>query len=108
MYAVSFGQCFEGMFEPQNDGKFAELLQFAPDEALDKALADNKGEMPAMCAAIDQLLVRYGGIEYLDDRGVQKVLRDVSWEDVVLALKNSNEGIKDKIFLPNRLLQYAI
>ena len=55
-------------------------------------------------AVLVQVLIRKDLVD-IDDRGVQALLREVSTDNLVLALKGTDEAIKDKIF--NNMSQRA-
>lgn len=57
-------------------------------EAQDTALSDS----------IRQLMFVFDDIVKVDDRGIQMILKEVSTEDLSLALKTASEGLKEKIF----------
>jgi flagellar motor switch protein FliG len=47
---------------------------------------------------IEDLMFVFEDLQELDDRGVQTLLREVSSESLILALKGSNETMREKIF----------
>lgn len=47
---------------------------------------------------IQELMFVFGNLIDVDDRGIQTILREVSTESLVLALKGAEEELKDKIF----------
>ena len=51
-----------------------------------------------MAEKIRELMFVFEDVTKLDDRSVQRVLREVETKDLALALKGSNEDLKDKIF----------
>lgn len=53
---------------------------------------------PKLATEIKNLMFVFEDIIYLDDRTIQKVLRDIDQKDLALALKGSNDEVKDKIF----------
>jgi flagellar motor switch protein FliG len=48
--------------------------------------------------AIEDLMFVFDNLSEVDDRGIQTLLREISTDNLVLALKGSNETIKEKIF----------
>jgi len=51
-----------------------------------------------MAEKIRELMFVFEDIIKLDDKSVQRVLREIETKDLALALKGSNEEVKDKIF----------
>ncbi len=47
---------------------------------------------------IQDLMFVFDNLIDVDDRGIQALLREVSSDSLLLALKGSDEGIKEKIF----------
>lgn len=47
---------------------------------------------------IEDLMFVFDNLIEVDDRGVQSLLREVSSDSLILALKGADEGVKDKIF----------
>jgi flagellar motor switch protein FliG len=59
-------------------------------------IIENKNE--AMALDIKRKMFLFEDIIGIDDKGVQRILRDVDKRDLALALKSSEEKIKNKIF----------
>lgn len=76
----------------------AEILNRA-DRSVEKVILDEM-EMrdPDTAIRVRELMFVFEDIIVLDDRAVQRVLREVETKDLALALKGSNEEVKDKIF----------
>ncbi len=55
---------------------------------------------PELATAIKNLMFVFDDITLIDDRGIQRILRDLDTKDLTLALKGSGEEIKEK-FLSN-------
>ena len=53
---------------------------------------------PKLATEIKNLMFVFEDILYLDDRTIQKVLRDIDQKDLALALKGANDDVRDKIF----------
>src|SRR5450830_1472185 len=49
-------------------------------------------------SSIEGLMFVFNNLSDVDDRGIQALLREVSSDVLVLALKGSDEGVKEKIF----------
>lgn len=75
----------------------AEILNLMPT-AQEGAIIDSVKEFDADLAQkiVDQMFVWENLLE-LEDRGVQLLLREVQSESLILALKGSSEGLRDKI-----------
>lgn len=76
----------------------AEILNFI-DRSAEARISEQIGEIDAALAEkIQDLMFTFENIVDIDDRGVQALLREVSTDNLVLALKGTDESIKDKIF----------
>jgi len=53
---------------------------------------------PELADEIGRLMFTFDDIVYVDDSGIQRVLREVETKDLALALKSSNEEVKQKVF----------
>jgi flagellar motor switch protein FliG len=53
---------------------------------------------PTLAERIRQLMFTFEDLMKIDDRGMQTLLKEITSEDVALALKGASEGIKEKIF----------
>jgi flagellar motor switch protein FliG len=53
---------------------------------------------PTLAERIRQLMFTFEDLMKIDDRGMQTLLKEITSEDVALALKGASQGIKDKIF----------
>ncbi len=53
---------------------------------------------PDLAQKVQDLMFVFDNLNALDDRGVQTLLREVSSESLLLALKGSDENMKEKIF----------
>lgn len=51
-----------------------------------------------LATKIQDLMFTFENIGDIDDRGIQSLLREVSTESLVLALKGTDDSIKDKVF----------
>jgi len=69
------------------------------NNALAKQLLENIEEKNYdMAGEIKRLMFLFEDIIQIDDRGIQRILRDVDKRDLALALKVADEKIKNKIF----------
>ncbi len=69
------------------------------NNALAKAMLENIEEKkPDMALEIKRLMFLFEDIILIDDKGIQRILRDVDKKDLALALKVADEKIRAKIF----------
>ncbi|MFN2349648.1 MAG: FliG C-terminal domain-containing protein, partial [Thioalkalivibrio sp.] len=47
---------------------------------------------------IEDLMFVFDNLEEVDDRGIQSLLREISTESLVMALKGAEDSLKEKIF----------
>ncbi len=53
---------------------------------------------PQLAAEIKRLMFLFDDLLYVDDRGIQRILREVDKKDLALSLKVADEKLKQKIF----------
>jgi flagellar motor switch protein FliG len=76
----------------------ADILNFI-DSGNGQKIAEQIGEHDAdLSEKIQDLMFTFENLVEVDDRGVQALLREVSTENLVLALKGTDDALKDKIF----------
>ncbi len=76
----------------------ADIMNFL-DTASESQLIESIKEMDEdLAQEIQDLMFVFDNLAEVDDRGIQALLREVSSEVLILALKGSDEGIKNKIF----------
>lgn len=76
----------------------ANILNFV-DSSLEGAIMDTIREIDAdVGQKIQDLMFVFDNLVEVDDRGIQALLREVSSDSLLLALKGSDELIKEKIF----------
>jgi flagellar motor switch protein FliG len=76
----------------------ANILNFL-DSAKQKEIADKIKEADgALAQKIEDQMFVFGDLVELDDRGVQSLLREVSSDALIVALKGADEAMKEKIF----------
>ena len=69
------------------------------DTALEAAVLTKIKELDqALATKIEDLMFVFEDLAEVDDRGIQTLLREVSSESLLLALKGSTDGIKEKVF----------
>ncbi|TVP55249.1 MAG: flagellar motor switch protein FliG [Halomonadaceae bacterium] len=76
----------------------ADIMNYM-DRSIEGALMDSLKDMdPDMGSEIEDLMFVFDNIAEIDDRGIQALLREVSSEVLVIALKGGEEDVKEKIF----------
>jgi flagellar motor switch protein FliG len=76
----------------------ANILNFM-DTALEAKIMDKVKEMDGdMGQAIEDLMFVFDNLIDLDDRSIQALLREISSDSLILALKGADENLKEKIF----------
>jgi flagellar motor switch protein FliG len=69
------------------------------DRSTEKSILEELGEKnPDLAEEVKRLMFTFEDIISLDDRSIQRVLRDIDSKDLALALKGANEDVKKKIF----------
>ncbi|EIK93523.1 flagellar motor switch protein G [Pseudomonas sp. M47T1] len=76
----------------------ADIMNFL-DSSVEGALMDSIREVDEdLSGQIEDLMFVFNNLADVDDRGIQALLREVSSDVLVLALKGSDENVKEKIF----------
>ncbi|WP_160286243.1 flagellar motor switch protein FliG [Pseudomonas sp. QL9] len=76
----------------------ADIMNYL-DSGVEGALMDAIREVDEdLSGQIEDLMFVFDNLADVDDRGIQALLREVSSDVLVLALKGSDEGIREKIF----------
>ena len=76
----------------------ADIMNFL-DSSIEGQLMDSIREVDGdLSGQIEDLMFVFNNLSDVDDRGIQALLREVSSDVLVLALKGSDEAIKEKIF----------
>lgn len=76
----------------------ADIMNFL-DSSIEGQLMDSIREVDGdLSSQIEDLMFVFNNLSDVDDRGIQALLREVSSDVLVLALKGSDEAIKEKIF----------
>lgn len=69
------------------------------DRTTEKAILDSlEMKDPEIAEQVRELMFVFEDIIHLDDRAIQRVLREVDTKDLALSLKGSNEDVQEKIF----------
>ncbi len=78
--------------------KTADIMNFL-DTALESQLMENIKEVDEdLGQQIQDLMFVFDNLAEVDDRGIQALLREVSTDTLILALRGSDDGVKEKIF----------
>ena len=76
----------------------AEILNFV-DRSIEAKINEQLTEADAdLATKIQDLMFTFENIGDIDDRGIQALMREVSTDNLVLAMKGCDDSIKDKIF----------
>ncbi|UZE94962.1 flagellar motor switch protein FliG [Alkalimarinus alittae] len=76
----------------------ADIMNFL-DGTVEGALMDSIKEMDAdLGSEIEDLMFVFENLKEVDDRGIQALLREVSSDVLIIALKGSDDEMKEKIF----------
>lgn len=76
----------------------ADIMNFL-DSSVEGQLMDSIREIDdTLSGQIEDLMFVFNNLSDVDDRGIQALLREVSSDVLVLALKGSDEGVKENIF----------
>jgi len=76
----------------------AEILNRIERTTERSIMTDLEQNDPELADEIGRLMFTFDDIVYVDDSGIQRVLREVETKDLALALKSSNEEVKQKVF----------
>ncbi len=69
------------------------------DRSVEAKISEQMSEHdPELAGKIQDLMFTFDNLIDIDDRGIQTLLREVSTDNLVLALKGTDDGIKNKIF----------
>jgi flagellar motor switch protein FliG len=100
-------QTLESQFESSGGGELsptggakaiAELLNLIDTSAEKNILQSLEAEDPDLAAEIKNMMFVFDDITLLDDRSVQRLLKEVETKDLSLALKAASDEVKNKIF----------
>lgn len=76
----------------------ADIMNYM-DRGIEGSLMDSiKDQDPDLGTEIEDLMFVFDNIREIDDRGIQALLREVSSDVLVVALKGSDDEVQDKIF----------
>ncbi len=76
----------------------AEILNNVSKDVEERILSAIEEENPDLAEEIRKKMFVFEDLIYVDDRGIQTILKEISNEDLLLALKGASEQVKEKIF----------
>lgn len=76
----------------------AEVLNHCDKTTEQLVLEKIEEQNDAIAESIRQLMFVFDDLVNVDDRGIQMILKEISTDDLSLALKTSSEALKEKIF----------
>ncbi len=76
----------------------AEVLNLASRTAEKTILADLEKRNPELATEIKNLMFTFDDLILLDDRSVQRVMREIDTKDLSISLKVANDELKESIF----------
>jgi flagellar motor switch protein FliG len=82
----------------QGTKAIAEILNHCERGTEQKILEKIDGQNTLMADSIRELMLVFDDLEKVDDRGIQLILKEISTEDLTLALKTASDSLKQKIF----------
>ena len=78
--------------------RLAEILNMIDGTTSEQIIEEIEENDPDLAEEIRQNMFVFDDIMYVDDRGLQKVLRSVESQELAVALKAATEEVKEKIF----------
>ncbi len=79
-------------------GSVAEILNAIDRATEEEIMADIEEESAQLADEIKQLMFVFEDIMKLDDKGIREVLKEISNEDLTMALKAAPEELREKFF----------
>ncbi|MEJ2059033.1 MAG: flagellar motor switch protein FliG [Gammaproteobacteria bacterium] len=76
----------------------ANILNYLESSAETSILEKVSESDPSVAEEIEELMFVFDNLVEIDDRGIQTLLREVSTETLVVALKGAEEALREKIF----------
>ncbi len=76
----------------------AEILNLTDTTAEKNILQSLEAEDPDLAAEVKNMMFVFDDITLLDDRSVQRLLKEVETKDLAIALKAASDDVKNKIF----------
>lgn len=100
-------QTLEGHFEATSGGEMsasggakaiAEVLNLIEASAEKNILQSLEAEDPDLAAEIKNMMFIFDDLTLLDDRSIQRLLKEVETKDIAISLKATTDEVKNKIF----------
>ncbi len=84
----------------ETDGvrRLAEMLNQMDSNSTDEILEEIEESDPELVEEIKQMMFVFEDLVMVDDRGLQKVLRNIESKELALALKAASDDVKNKIY----------
>jgi len=76
----------------------AEILNNLDNNISESVMEEIRGNDETLSEEIQELMFVFDNLNLVDDRGIQTLLREVSSDNLVLALKGADEALQEKIF----------
>lgn len=76
----------------------ADIMNFLDTPVEAKLMEDMKSLDENLATSIADLMFVFENLKEVDDRGIQALLREISSETLILALKGADEDLREKIF----------
>lgn len=76
----------------------ANIMNFLDTSIESQLMESIKDTDEELAGVIQDLMFVFDNLSEVDDRGIQALLREVSSESLMLALKGADEGVKEKVF----------
>lgn len=76
----------------------AEILNHCERGTEQKILETIDGQNSSIADSIRELMLVFDDLEKVDDKGIQMILKEISTENLTLALKTASDSLKQKIF----------
>ncbi len=79
-------------------GRLAEILNQIDGSTVEQIIDEIEENDPDLAEEIKQMMFVFEDVVLVDDKGLQKVLRNVESQELAVALKAASEEVKEKIF----------
>jgi len=94
-----FDQSAGGVMSTSGGAKvIAEILNLVDSSAEKNILQSLEADDPDLAAEVKNMMFVFDDLILLDDRSVQRLLKEVETKDLAIALKAASEDVKQKIF----------
>jgi len=79
-------------------GRLAEILNQIDGGSVEQIIDEIEENDPDLADEIKQMMFVFEDVVLVDDKGLQKVLRNVESQELAIALKAASEEVKQKVF----------